>query len=475
LVLVALLLLSYAFVYVRGAQHPEWRGAGQWTSTWQWFWSFISTRQGRSELTWSLTPFFTQEFPSLIWGELTVPGLIVGLLGLAALGRRRAIMLYATLAIYLVFCWIDRLGNWYQVIMPAYALLAVGIAAGANWVWRQRIETDKRMTSGGAEGRGSKGEGESGRMGERSLSHSLTLPSPGFWQAAVVVGLITLVAYRGIISYPRADSRDRPEDTGLAPGWAILADDPPPGTAVLGTLPETLALNYLTEIWGQRPDLHSVTSDQARAILAAGAASPPAGRAGTLAVTVAALPLVPAEVSPDAHYSALGRTLVAVSANPQYTLPSKGDVPRSRYGPSGPTRPTAGLQNPATWRPWTHDFGSELRLLGGRLTVARSGDRPQHTLPVVLLVWQALAKPSADWSVSVRLAQGGRQIAQVDRQHPVAGTYPTGRWTPGEVVADAYPFTLPSDAIPDELVVILYRRTADGGFVNLDVARFTLP
>ena len=33
-------LLSYIYVYVRGAQHPEWRGAGQWASTGQWFFEF---------------------------------------------------------------------------------------------------------------------------------------------------------------------------------------------------------------------------------------------------------------------------------------------------------------------------------------------------------------------------------------------------------------------------------------------------
>ena len=77
-------LLSYSYVYVRGAQHPKWRGAGQWASTGQWFLGFLSTRQGRDELTWSLKPFLTKEFPALIWRELTWPGLIVGILGIAA-------------------------------------------------------------------------------------------------------------------------------------------------------------------------------------------------------------------------------------------------------------------------------------------------------------------------------------------------------------------------------------------------------
>ena len=278
-------LLSYIYVYVRGAQHPEWRGAGQWASTGQWFLSFLSTRQGRDELTWSLKPFLTKEFPALIWRELTWPGLIAGILGIAAIGRRRAIMLYATLAIYLAFCWIDRLGNWYQVIMPAYALLAVGLGAGAGWLWR--------------------------RIGERGASGRGVRVARG----AIILGLAALVIYRGAVSYPRADSSHRAEDTGLLPGWAILADDPPQGVAVLGTLGETLALNYLTEIWGVRPDVRSVTSAQAQKLLAEGA---------PLAVTETALPLVPAEVSPAAHYSALGRTLVALSASPTRHLAQSG-------------------------------------------------------------------------------------------------------------------------------------------------------
>jgi hypothetical protein len=422
LAMVALPLLSYIFVYVRGAQHPEWRGAGQWTSTWPWFLSFLSTGQGRDELTWSLWPFITQEFPSLIWREMTWPGLIAGLLGIAALGRRRATMLYATLAIYLAFCWIDRQGNWFQVIMPAYALLAVGIGAGADWVWRR-----------------SRGAGEQGSKGDNDLLRSSAPALPVLFAAA----LLALIAYRGATSYPRADSSQRGDDTGLQPGWAILADDPPAGTAVLGTLQETLALNYLTEIWGQRPDLRSVTTDQARELLSQGA---------SLAVTEAALPLVPQEVSPEAHYSALGRTLVALSATPRQSLSESG---------------AAALGS--ALQPWIHTFGNDIKLQAGRIgTDTTTGET------VVLLVWQALADPTEDWSVSVRLTQGGREIAQFDQEYPVHGAYPMSRWSPGEMVADAYPFKLPPDIAPDGVTVILYRKLADGSFANLDVAKFAL-
>jgi len=79
--LLALLpVLSYAYVYIRGAAHPEWRGEGQWPSSWAWFLDFVTTQQGRDELAPGLTlsQFFTDEFPALVWGELTWIVLIGG-------------------------------------------------------------------------------------------------------------------------------------------------------------------------------------------------------------------------------------------------------------------------------------------------------------------------------------------------------------------------------------------------------------
>ena len=395
-VLMILPLLSYIYVYVRGAQYPEWRGVGQWDSTWEWFLSFVSTGQGRGELTWSLQPFLTPGFPSLIWGEMTWPGLLAGLAGIAVLGRRRAALLYATIAIYTVFCWIDRQGNWYQVIMPVYALLALGMAAGANWLIR------------------------------RGRSR---------WVTGIITALlIALVIYRGAASFGRADASNRPDDTGLAPGWAILADDPPPGTAILGTQPESLSLGYLTEVWSQRTDLRWISSGEAKGLL----------DGPGFAVTEAALPLVPTEVDPDARYSALGRTLFRVRSEPSTEIP-------------------AGLL------PWRQAFGDDLMLTGGRS--ARNQVTGEQ---VIILAWQAARMPGHNWSTSVRVLQGGSEIAQVDRQHPVSGAYPTTRWLPGEVVVDTYPFALPDGVSPDAVTIVVYRRGQDGAFINLDAATFAL-
>jgi hypothetical protein len=62
----------------------------------------------------------------------------------------------------------------------------------------------------------------------------------------------------------------------------------------------------------------------------------------------------------------------------------------------------------------------------------------------------------------------------VDREHPVAGAYPTSRWSPGEVVGDAYTFALPAGVVPDGVTVIVYRPLPDGAFTNLDIARLPL-
>jgi hypothetical protein len=435
-------LLSYAFVYFAGAAHPEWQGAGPWSSTSHWFWSFLSTRQGRGELTWSLRPFLTAEFPALIGREMSVPGLLLGLCGLATLGRRRAIFLYATVAIYVLFSWMDRLGNWYQVIMPVYAVLALGIAGAADWVWRLGQQDARRQEPGGviASGPVPSAAGREATAKQSQCREFLVRISR--LSFVLVAGLlIFLVIYRGVQSYPLADSSDRPDDTGLAPGWAILADQPPQGVRVLATAPEALALDYLADIWGVRPDVRAVTSTQARDILAVG--SPP------LAATEAALPLVPEEVSRDARYSAMGGRLVEVRTAPGAALPAGGPAWREQA--------------------WQHDFGGLLSLTGGR---ARRDAASEEA--VVLLAWQAPSSLSEDWSVSVRLTEGDVEITQVDRRDPVAGAYPTSRWQPGEIVADAYSFALPAGAAPDGMTVIVYRPLPDGSFANLGIARLPL-
>ena len=406
-------LVSYVFVYIRGAQHPEWRGVGTWPSNLAWFVDFLSTGQGRSELTWSLDPLWTATFPSLMWHDLTPLVVLGGLIGVGFLGRRRAIFIGGTLLIYFAFSFIDRLGNWFQVIMPVYALLVATFMLLVAVVW-QRL---------------------AGWLGTRSAR----------WRAGLAVLLVLafvgLIAGRVMQNWPAANLRNRSNDTAFDPGRAILADDPTAGAAVLGVTGEALSLRYLTDIWGLRPDVTAVTSDQARQILTD--ASRP------LLVTREAAPILREEVSATAPLSSAGRQLINVLSAPQTDLPASA-VPESQV------------------------LGDGLSLAGYEFHPAEDGS----TDLAVRLYWRADGAVGHDWSVSVRPLAGdtpidspGGGIVQVDAANPVHGTYPTSRWSTGEIVADDYWLALPPGVVADGVEVVVYRQGSDGAFDNLAVVR----
>jgi hypothetical protein len=267
LALALLPLVSYLFVYVRGAQHPEWRGAGSWPSAGAWFLDFISTRQGRGELTWALGPL-TDEFPRLIWVELTPLLLIVGLAGFALSGQRYALIYGLTTAIYLVFSYVDRLGNWFQVIMPLYPLFLLGAAVSFDRLWQISA------------GRG--------------------------WRYALAGIMLALVITKAAAVYPRANLRDR-DAAGLAPGQAILLTHPPRQAALLTTADEKLALDYLTIIAGRRPDLRIIGAGEVNAVLAAGQALFVSPAAAAYAARETGLPLRYTAWAPGLLAAAAGR------------------------------------------------------------------------------------------------------------------------------------------------------------------------
>ncbi len=399
-------LLSYAFIYVRGAQHPHWRGAGEWPNTAAWFLDFVSTAQGRDELTWSLQPLWTDNFPRLVWQELTWVVLLGGLAGLALLGRRRGRFLGFTLLLYALLAFVDRQGNWYQVVMPAYPLLIASFAAALQALWQRVI-------------------GSVRQAGQRRTLLAL-----------LVTGLLALAVVRFERSWPDTNLRNRQDDTALLPGQAILADAPEPNAAVFGVTSEAHSLRYLTNIWGQRPDVTAVSSLEAQSLLA-GASRP-------LYVTTSAAPLVWPEIDPAAHLSSAGQTLIRVTKDPATMLPA--DI-----------------------RPLNLPAGAGLSLLG----MVAPQPAPGQPWPV-RLVWRTDDAITEDWSVSVRPTAGGQPLAwpedgivQQDLVHPVHGAYPTSRWLSGEVVADDYAFTLPPGQIPDGVQVVIYRVLPDGGFKNL--------
>lgn len=91
-------------------------------------------------------------------------------------------------------------------------------------------------------------------------------------------------------------------------------------------------------------------------------------------------------------------------------------------------------------------FGDEIKLLGYSLNPA-----PEANIYSLNLIWQAINKPTADYTVFVHLLSPDGTcnpcIWQQDSA-PQQGQYPTTRWLPGEVVIDSYQIVLPADAPP---------------------------
>ena len=411
-------LLSYGYVYIRGAQHPEWRGQGAWATTWEWFIQFLTIQQGRDELAPGLTGqgFFTAEFPALMWQELTWLVFLGGVLGLAALGRRRAIFLYSTLLIYVVFSWGYRFGNWFQVIIPAYPVFVVGFGAGLTKII-DRAKKQRPAPGGRRWGR-------------------LIVP--------LVAGLLAgLLVYRLTASLPEANQRNRPNDTGLAPGWAILADRPARPAVIAGSFEERMALQYLNTVWGAASDIDPVDAtdfDPTRVERQTGQ---------QLYLTRQGATIAPDIIQLDKVYpQASGEQLIALWPAPRQKLP------------------------PAAI-PLDVNFGRQLELAGGeRVETAHlppSGGRQANWQ--VALYWRASTPLSDDYTISVRPLVGGQLITVagenlIQDHQPVWGLYPTSLWGVGELVRDVYALSLPPETTPDAVQIVVYK-PGEAGFENL--------
>jgi hypothetical protein len=105
--------------------------------------------------------------------------------------------------------------------------------------------------------------------------------------------------------------------------------------------------------------------------------------------------------------------------------------------------------------------GDALRLLDHSLSAGVA--RPGETL-ALSLTWQALGPVGADYTVFVHLLDAQGQIWGQGDGPPLAGTYPTCFWDPGEVVVDERMVQIKPDTPPGT-----YRLTA--GFYVLDSGR----
>lgn len=417
-------LVSYLYVYLRGAAHPEWWGTGEWANTQAWFWDFVSTAQGRAELGWGFEPgraFFGNQFPELVWHELSLPILILGLVGIALLGRKMATLLYGTLALYLLFCWGYRYGNWYQVILPAYPLILVGAAVLVQRLIQLPSEFSQRWKLAG--------------LGARWL---------------LLLGLVGLIGWRFLLSLPGADSRNRAEDTALKRAAQLIAQPLPVGAHLFAEVQDALALDYLIHIWQVRPDLRVVSSPAAGETLR---------RGEPVFSTWQAATTLRLELPGDLHPG-------VESAGPDWV----------RFGlatEEAVTSPAVIRDQPVT---------PAVSLVGYTLVATPTPIPVQGDLPPTLdvtLYWRITGDWPEELAISLRPTAGGafvpdpgaeHALLQQDRPRPVHGLLESNDNRSERIVADAY--RLPLVKGIDAVTVLLYRHN-EGGFE--DVARIDIP
>lgn len=175
----------------------------------------------------------------------------------------------------------------------------------------------------------------------------------------------------------------------------------------------------------------------------------------------------------------------AAHGRPLYVARAMGGL-SDRWHPSG-SGPLVALQSqpafelPEGASPLTTRLGGKIELAGytygypdGWGTLVEGDPPTYHPLSVVplTLYWRSLDESPHDYSVSLRLYDAtGKQVFQVDSQHPVLGTYPTSRWAADEVIGDYYEIQLARDLMPGTYHwgVILYRALPEGGWESLRV------
>jgi hypothetical protein len=88
-------------------------------------------------------------------------------------------------------------------------------------------------------------------------------------------------------------------------------------------------------------------------------------------------------------------------------------------------------------------FGGQVALVAARLDTptAMPGGPVQ-----VSLIWRGLSPMVEDYTVFVQALGPDGQLYGQDDSWPVAGTFPTSQWNPGEVVQDTHRFVLRADA-----------------------------
>ena len=397
-------LLLYLYLPLRGHVGSL---DSTYANTWSGFWRWVAAGDygaflGDNPLARNLDGSF---YGGLFWQQFGPAGLalaVVGLIGLAVRKQLKALLLTGlSFAAYVMFAVLYRVPDVEVFAIPAFLLVALWIGLGLDWA------ADLLRPRGPI-------------LGLRRL---MAIGRVLLFLAAIVQPLA--------IAARNYSELDRSRDWIVHDYGSTVLELLPDNSTVVGLLGEMTLLRYLQETQGLRPDIQTVVAD-----------AEPARREkveealaqGRTVLLTRPLPGMEADHSLSAVIGLIDvsgdvETLVRVG-QPSYDLPA--------------------IPFPAKVRPV-----EGLRLLGYGVQEHRTHDRAWAELS---LWWRAPGGLGQRLKISARLVNAdGQTVAAVDSE-PVANTYPTTAWRPGEIITDVYDIPLPAGLPPGDYTptVVVY-------------------
>jgi hypothetical protein len=420
-------LALYLYLPLRGQSITSLDGAV--IDGWDSFWRHVLASDYGSFL--SANPLAVQRpatYPlRLLFSQMGLAALLLGLLGWLRWPQqpRRWTMLALVLGANLLFAIGYKTADVDVLYLPITMVWLLAASAGLSWLLERLA----------------------------AWLESLDLRSGPVWQAVLTGLLAVVVLLQPLLSTVRTlESKTRPQTcaevlaVGETPaftpkrsdawnalncGLAMLDQDLPPQSTVVGLQGEITLLRYLQMDRGLRPDVRLIDADREDERLAVVDAELAAGRA--VFVT---------------------RELPGLAE--RYSLSAAG--PLVRVWPAGAAEAPPLDQNP------NGAFGDALRLEGFELRQIPAQGAQWLRLSAAFRVIDAVGE---ELKVSARLlGPDGEVVASIDAV-PVHWAYPTTAWRAGETVQDVYDFALPenTDIAALSPLLIVYR-AGDGSEVG---------
>ncbi len=352
----------------------------------------------------------------LFWAHFTWVGLLIILLGLAAMAIEGAmltlILTGVSFILLLLFNLFYGIGDIAVYYIPLYLIATLWLGMGLAYI----VEGLTRMTS------------PRWRL---------------YWMPVILLALIlpALMFQRYHTTFNHAGE---PETARIQ--WESILAQPlaPDALLVSNDRDEMVPLIYLQQIEDRAPDMLGL------------------------------FPLIAA--TPD--WEDLNMTLKSALATDRSTYvikPMPGIEALYRVQPAGGTVTQVLGPQPAPPDSFEAPYTADLRWLG----IQWSGEvHPGATLDVTLY-WRAVQRPSVVWHSFLHLYDAaGEKVAQADDHRPGGEYLPSTLWRPGDVIVDSFRLTLPDDLASGEYTLMagFYdpetgQRIAD----PLDVAVIELP